>query len=148
MKPAVAFLGIFLFCLAGCARGPKPTALEAASGALEELRSAVVREIKDSDRAAQGARLVDELQRLLAEADADLKAHDAGIRALNADYNATAEAFRAAFREFNAKRNAHLRRILDINQRGKALLTAEEWKVLGKVREEALEKLIEAGRES
>jgi hypothetical protein len=41
---------------------------------------------------------------LLAERDHHLEAHDATIRELNADYDATHEAFRIAFRDFNARR--------------------------------------------
>ncbi len=148
MKAAAVVLGVCLLCLAGCAREPKPTALETAGTALAELRAAVGREVKDADRAAQGAGLVDEVERLLREADADLKAHNARIRALNSDYDATQDAFRAAFRDFNARQRERQRRVFDANQRAKTLLTAAEWKALGKVREEALERTLQAGRES
>jgi hypothetical protein len=141
------FVFVVLLCLAACARDPKPSALELANTAMGELRAAVMREVKDPARAAQGTALVDEIERLLAEVDTDLKAHNARIRTLNADYDATPEAFRAAFRDFNARRNERQRRVVDINQRAKALLTAAEWKALGRVREEALEKTLAAGRE-
>src|SRR5687767_2790940 len=144
MKPALALAGLCLLCLAGCARDAKPTALESAGQALQALRSAVVREVTDSARAKQGVGLVDEIAWLLAEADTDLKAHNARIRSLNADYDATQEAFRAAFRDFNAKQRERRQRVLDLNQRAKVLLTAEEWKALGNVREEALERTIQA----
>ena len=147
MKPIFALvLGCVLLCLAGCAR-EKPTALESAGQALQALRSAVVREVKDPPRAKQGVGLVDEIQKLLAEAHTDLNRHNARIRALNADYDATQEAFRAAFRDFNAKQGERQRRVLDANQRAKALLTAEEWKALSRVREEALERIIQAASE-
>ena len=142
-----AALAVVLICVAGCARDPKPTALEIASGALQKLRSAVVREVRDPERAKQGARLIDEIGRLLAEVDADVNAHNDAIRTLNADYDATEAAFRAAFRQFNAKRNERQQRVLDINQRAKALLTAEEWERLGAVSAEALESAIQAARE-
>lgn len=137
----------FAFTIAGCARGPEPTALEIASGALQKLRSAVVREVGDPARAKQGAGLIDEIERLLSEVDADVKAHNDAMRTLNADYDATEAAFRAAFRQFNAKRNERQQRLLDINQRAKALLTAEEWEHLGAVSAEALERAIQAARE-
>ena len=144
---ATLLAGFFLLCLAGCSREPKPTALEVAGGALQKLRSAVAREVKDPERAKQGARLIDEIGRLLAEVDADVNAHNDAIRTLNADYDATEAAFRAAFRQFNAKRNEQQQRVLDINQRAKALLTAEEWERLGAVSAEALERAIQAARE-
>jgi hypothetical protein len=144
---ATLLAGLFLLCLAGCSREPKPTALEIAGEALQKLRSAVVREVRDPQRAKQGAGLIDEIGRLLSEVDADLKAHNDGMRTLNADYDATEAAFRAAFRQFNAKRNARQQRLLDINQRAKSLFTAEEWERLGAVSAEALESAIQAARE-
>jgi hypothetical protein len=140
-------LAVVLICVAGCAREPKPTALESASEALGNLRTAVMREVKDPQRAQQGIALVDEVERLLTEAHADLKAHNARIRVLNADYDATQDAFRAAFQDFNAKQRAHQRRVVEINQRAKLLLTGDEWETLGKVRQEALERTIQTGRE-
>lgn len=145
MKPMV--LACVLLCLAGCARGPKPTALEAGDAALGELRAAVVREVKDPQRAKQAIGLVDEAEKLLAVADADLRAHNARIHALNSDYDSTQEAWRAAFRDFNAKQDERQNKVLDLNQRGKLLLTLEEWTTLRRVREEALERVIQAGRE-
>lgn len=142
-----AALAVVLICVAGCARDPKPSALEVAGEALQKLRSAVVREVSDPQRAKQGARLVDEIERLLSEVDADVKAHNDAMRALNADYDATEAAFRAAFRQFNARRNERQQRLLDINQRAKALLTAEEWEQLGAVSAAALERAIQAARE-
>ncbi len=119
--------------------------LAGARSTLQELRAAVTREVKDPARAAQGTKLVDELTGILAEAGTDIRAHDARLRTLNANYDATQAQFQAAFRDFNARRDARQRRVLDLNQRGKALLTAEEWDALGKVREEALERLLQLG---
>jgi hypothetical protein len=144
---ATLLASLFLLCLAGCSRERQPTALEIAGGALQKLRSAVVREVSDPQRAKQGAGLIDEIERLLSEVDADLKAHNDGMRTLNADYDATEAAFRAAFRQFNAKRNARQQRLLDLNQRAKSLLSAEEWERLGAVSAEALESAIQAARE-
>ena len=137
-----------LFCLGSCVHGPQPSALDSAREALRELRVAVLHEIKDPERAAQGAQLVDEAERLLLDASTGLKAHDAKVRALNADYDATPEAFRAAFKDFNAQQSEHLQRLLDIDRRAKRLTTAQEWAALDKAREKALEKAVRAGRES
>ena len=144
----VALLLAGLLCLGSCAHGPQPSALDSARESLHELRSAVQREIKDPQRAAQGARLVDELERLLLESDAGLKAHDAKLRALNSDYDATQTAFRAAFEDFNAQQEERLQRLLDIDARAKSLTTAAEWQALDKARERTLERVLRAGRES
>ena len=45
---------IFFLLAAGCSHKPKPSALESAEGAFDELRAAVRREIKDPGKAAQG----------------------------------------------------------------------------------------------
>ena len=143
-----AFVLAVLLFLGSCAHDPQPSALDSAREALHELRAAVQREIKDPQRASQGARLVDESEQLLLEANAGLKAHDARMRALNADYDATRDAFRAAFRDFNAQQAERLQRLLDIDRRAKGLATAEEWAALDRVREKAIERIIRAGRES
>lgn len=144
----VALLLAGLLCLGSCAHEPPPSAVDSAREALRELRSDVQREIKDPRRAAQAARLVDEVERLLLETQAGLKAHDERMRALNADYDATREAFRAAFEDFNTQQEARLQRLLDIDGRAKSLSTVAEWKALDKAREKALERVMRAGRES
>lgn len=141
----VALLLSALLCLGSCTHEPPQ---RAASDALHELRAAVQREIKDPQRAAQGARLVDEMEGLLREAEAGLKAHDAKMRALNADYDATPAAFRAAFKDFNGAREARLQRLLDIDARAKSLTTAAEWQALDAAREKTIERVLRAGRES
>ena len=145
MRTSGARLALMIL-LVGCSHEPKPTALVSAKGALDEFRSAVLREIKDPDKASQVAGLVDQAERVLIEANDDRKAHDARIQSLNADYDATEEDFRAAFREFNAKWNDHQDRILDLNQRAKALTTAKEWKALTKAQKEAVKKAMETVR--
>jgi hypothetical protein len=138
---------VLLLLIAGCSQKSKPSALESAKGAFEELRTAVRSEIKDPDKAAQGTHLVDQLERLVIEANNDRKAHDDKIRSLNANYDATEEEFQAAFREFNARQKNRQDRVLEINQRAKNLTTEEEWKALVKVHEEMLKKALEAAQE-
>jgi hypothetical protein len=149
MRTANLVLACVLIAVAaGCAREPKPTALESAQESLAALRSAVSREVRDPQRSARVTQLVVEIERLLGEAGADLKAHDARIRAHNADYDATQESFRVAFRDFSTKRSERQHRLLEIGQRARALLSAAEWKALGRVREQALENALQAGWES
>ena len=136
-----------LLLLAACSHEPKPSALVPAEGALDELRAAVAREVKDPDRARRAVALVDEMERITIAAHADYKDHEARLRALNANYDAKEEDFRALFRDFNARRDARQARTLELNQRAKALVTAGEWQALAKLREEAARRAVEAGSE-
>ncbi len=137
---------LIVIFLAGCSHKPKPSALDSAKGSFDDLRAAVLREIKDPDRAAQCTGLVDQLEKIMIEANADRKTHDARLRSLNANYEATEEDFRVAFRDFNAKRRARQDRILEINQRAKIRTTDDEWKALIKAQDEMIQKALEAGR--
>ncbi len=138
---------VLLLLTAGCSHKSKPPALESAEGAFDELRTAVRSEIKDPDKAAQGINLVDQLERLVIEANKDRKAHDDKIRSLNANYDATEDDFHAAFREFNLRQKNRQDRVLEINQRTKNLTTEEEWNALAKRHEEMLKKALEAAQE-
>ena len=138
---------VLLLLVTGCSHKPKPSALESAEGAFDELRAAVRSEIKDPEKAAQGTALVDQLERLVTEANNDRKAHDDKIRSLNANYDAAEDDFHAVFNEFNLRQKDRQDRVLEINQRAKALTTEAEWKALAKVREEMLKKALEAAQE-
>jgi hypothetical protein len=105
----------------------------------------VAHEVKDPERAKQAAGLIDEVEQLMHEASGEVKAHDARIRAINARYDATAEDFRAAFRDFNAKKYGNQRRFLDLQQRARTVVTADEWREVSRAREAALRKTLEAG---
>ena len=123
----------------GCTPEPKPSAVVAEKGAFDELRAAVLAEIPDTDRANKVAVLVDQLEQLMSEAAEARNAHTARIFALNTNYDATEDDFRAVFREFNAKRDARQERVLTIDQRARALTTPKEWKVLSRDVARALE---------
>ena len=138
---------LFLLLLVACSHEPKPSALVPAEGALDELRAAVAREVKDPDRARRAVALVDEMERITIAAHADYKDHEARLRALNANYDAKEEDFRALFRDFNARRDARQARTLELNQGAKALVTAGEWQALARLREAAARKAVEAGSE-
>jgi hypothetical protein len=138
---------ILLLLVSGCSHKPKPPALESAERAFDDLRAAVRSEIKDPEKAAQGTHLVDQLERLVIEANKDRKTHDDTIWSLNASYDATEEEFHAAFRGFNARQKDRQDQVLEINQRAKDLTTVEEWNALAKVHEEMLKKALEAVQE-
>jgi hypothetical protein len=138
---------VLALMLLACSHAPKPSALVPAEGALDELRAAVAREVRDPDRARRAVALVDEMERVTLAAHADYKDHEARLRALNANYDATEEDFRALFRAGNALRDARQAQALELNQRAKVLLTAAEWHELTKLREEAARKAVAAGSE-
>lgn len=137
----------FVLVLGACSHKPKPSSLVTAEGALDDLRAAVAQEIKDPERAKRADALVDELQQLTIAAHADFKAHAAALRALNANYDVTEAEFRKFFGDFNARRDARQARALDLNRRAKALVSAEEWNALSRVREKAARDAAAAGRE-
>jgi len=138
---------VSVILMAGCSHEPKTTALLSSQSAFDELRAAVTREIRDPDRAAKGVILVDQLEQVMIEASNDRKAHVDRIRALNADYDATEEDFRAMFREFNTKRSDRQARIIDINQQAKNITTSAEWKALVKIEEKIVKQTLEAKQE-
>ena len=135
---------IALLSAAACSHEPKPSALVAAESAFDRLRAAVAREVKDPVRAKQAGALVDEMQQIVVAAHADLKAHDALLRALNADYDAAEADFQAAFRDFDAGRDRRQDRTFELNRRAKALVTENEWHALARVQEQALRDAVEA----
>jgi len=130
--------------LSSCAGEPKPSAQAASKGAFDELRTAVLAEIADTQRAHTVAVLVDQLEQLMAEAVEARKAHAAKIHALNSNYDAFEDDFRTVFREFNAKRDARQERILAIDQRARSLTTPKEWKAISRDVARALEEAARA----
>ena len=133
-----------LLLLVACSHEPKPSALTTAEEAFDRLRAAVAREVKDPARAKQASALVDDMQQLVAAGHSDLKTHDARLRALNANYDASEADFQAAFREFNAGRGRHQDRTLELNRRAKALVTEDEWNALARAEEQALRDAVDA----
>jgi hypothetical protein len=135
-RPLLSILRILsvLLVLIGCSHEPKATSLVSAQEAFNELRAAVRDEIKDPIRAAEVGVLVDQMEQLMIEATESRKAHQVRLRALVRDYDATEEDFRAAFREFNAKKISRQDRFFVIDQRARSLTTDKEWKALVKVR--------------
>jgi hypothetical protein len=143
---ALARIALLLLVVAACSHEPKP-ALAPAEGALDELRAAVVQEVKDPSRARSAVALVDEMEKMVAAANADYRAHETKLWALTGNYDATEADFRALFRDFNARRDARQERTLDLHLRATKLLTADEWNALASLREKALRDAIEAGSE-
>jgi hypothetical protein len=140
---ALRILGVLLV-LAGCSHQPKPTALESATEAFDDLRIVVREEIKDPARAAGVAGIVDQLELLMKEATEARKAHDVRLRALIRDYDAPEEDFRSAFREFNEKKVGRQDRLLAMDQRVRSLTSAKEWNTIAKAGVRAFEAAVRA----
>jgi hypothetical protein len=113
--------------------------MESAKGAFNDLRAAVRNEIRDPARATEVTDLVDRLERLMIEAGEARNTHTTRLNALIANYDAPEEDFKAAFREFNAKRISRQDQILAIDQKARTLTTHEEWKAIAKAAAHALE---------
>lgn len=69
--------------------------------------------------------LADEVQRIVREARADAAALESALAALG-----TEEGWHAAFRTFNAKRDAQQDEILELYQRMKSRVSPEQWEAL------------------
>ena len=138
------YLACLVLALVACSHEPKPSALVTAEAAFDRLRAAVAREVRDPARAKQASALVDEMQQIVVAAHADLKAHDARLRALNDDYDAAEADFQTAFRDFNAGRDRRQDRTLELNRRAKALVTEDEWNALARAQEQALRDAVDA----
>jgi hypothetical protein len=72
--------------------------------------------------------LADEVQQVLREAHAEQQALEATLAAL-----ATEEGWRAAFRAFNARRDAQQERIIELYQHMKSRAIPEQWEALPRV---------------
>jgi hypothetical protein len=84
--------------------------------------------------------LEEEMESLVADAAADLRAHEASLALL-----ATEEGWRAAFADFNAKRDAQQAQLVDLYQRMKARVTFEQWEAQPKALaadDEAIQELL------
>lgn len=135
---------LILLVLAGCSHAPKPTALVSAKEAFDDLRAAVRDEIKDPARAAEVAGLVDQMEQMMIESTEARKDHAVRLRSLIANYDASEEDFKAAFREFNAKKSSRQDRLLVIDQRARSLTTDKEWKAIVKAGRRAFEAAVRA----
>ena len=135
---------LILLVLTGCSHAPKPTALVSAKEAFDDLRAAVRDEIKDPARAAEVAGLVDQMEQMMIESTEARKDHAVRLRSLIANYDASEEDFKAAFREFNAKKTGRQDRLLVIDQRAKSLTTDKEWKPIVKAGRRAFEAAVRA----
>jgi len=137
---------VVLALSAGCASTPAPSSLESAQQAAVEWRTKVRAVISDQERAEKVIGHIDQLEKLVVDADQERKDHDDILRALNANYDATEAEFRAAFDTFNAKKNVRQHEALAINRQIRTLTSPEEWKALSKVMVTTLDAALKVGR--
>lgn len=137
---AITLTNLALACalaLAGCAKAPKTTA-ELVGGPMLEMRQAVERNVVDPGRRAQLLALVGELDGVLQAHSKDLYALSNDLSRLNADYDATREAFDTLASTFAQRSQVRKERALDLHFQMVALTSVEEWNPISKREVEAL----------
>ena len=104
----------------------------------EQFRQEILNTVDDPDRADKAAKLADKLRLLFVDAEKQhIKDFDT-FRSLNANYDAKETAFQGFFMNMNNQARARQKRVLEIHAKMQKLLTADEWKKLEDVREDAL----------
>ena len=92
----------------------------------------------DADRAGQAAALAESLKQVFVTAQNQLQADMKTFQSMNTDFNATEAQFQAFFNGLNARADARQDQVVAIHLKMQALLTADEWKQLKHVRNDAL----------
>ncbi len=123
--------------LAGCAESPK-TSAELIGGPMREMRQTVEKNVADPTRQTQLLALVDALDGVLQEHSRDLNTLSGDLSRINADYDATREAFDALLSAFAQRTRVSEERALDLHFQMAALTSADEWKPISKREVEAL----------
>jgi len=123
--------------LAGCAKSPITTA-ELVGGPMLEMRQAVDRNVADPSRQTQLLALVGELDGVLQAHSRDLNTLSGDLSRLNADYDATREAFDTLASAFAQRSQVRKERALDLHFQMVALTSVEEWSPISKREVEAL----------
>ena len=104
----------------------------------EQFRQEILNTVNDPDRAEKAAKLADQLRKLFADAEKQYKKDFETFRSLNANYGARESAFQGFFLTMNNQARARQKRVVEIHAKMQKLLTADEWDVLEKARENAL----------
>lgn len=98
----------------------------------------IQREVHDPERAVRMKKVVAELKQDLKAFQAELTNLEKGYAKLNANYDATADEFRAFFTDFDEKRNDLRVKMLNAHFRLKELSTPQERQQMLKLEAEAL----------
>jgi phage-related tail protein len=95
--------------------------------------------ISDPARADQLVALTNEYQQQMRESAAIVRDYRSKLTALNANYDATREDFKALFSQQDAHREAFLRKVAALREQMAALTTDAEWEELDKARQRTLD---------
>ena len=101
---------------------------------LEDMRERVSENIAEPDRRAKIMVMVDQLAEDLVTLDQAVQKLYTDLDALNKDYDATPEDFKAAIAKFEADREIARVRIMDTRFNIRSMSTQEEWEDLTDVR--------------
>lgn len=105
---------------------------------IADLKTAIVRNVADQDRAATMSSIVDEMERLVQAAGSFAAKVNAEVTPLLKDFGASRETIEAKFAELNAERSALAEKMIAAHLAFKAAATKDEWRKLRKVEERAL----------
>ena len=133
----------FAVLASGCAlrKGPPDPAKvqQKITAAKEAERALVERTVADADRAARLAELLTERDRIVAEHGDAVAAYRERMRALNADYDTTAEQLAEAVTAYNTQRFGLQTELAELIAEMKATTTAVEWKAIARYELKKLE---------
>lgn len=138
IRLSMLLLGLAAATIAGC-KATERSPREVAANAFTDLRCEIQAQVADPSRRAELLSLTDEFESLLDEAVVSRSKTEARIIALNASYDSTETEFMETLAKARESTRARQERLLEIQSRAKGLLTAPEWKNLGKFRTLALE---------
>jgi hypothetical protein len=105
---------------------------------IADLRTAIVKNVADQDRAAKMSAVVDEMEQLIRDAGSFAGRLNAELVPMLKDYGASREKIEAKFAELNVERAALAEKVLAAHLAFKAAATPGEWKKLKKIEERAL----------
>jgi hypothetical protein len=105
---------------------------------IADLRTAIVQNVADQDRAAKMSSVVDEMEKLIRDAGSFAGRVSAEVVPMLKDYGASRETIEAKFAELNVERASLAEKMFAAHLALKAAATPGEWKKLKKIEERAL----------
>jgi hypothetical protein len=143
----LTLISLFSISLAaGCSTTPEVSPRDAAQTTFDALRTEVRSGISNEEKQTQLLVMIDELEQIALEAADEKASVMERIAALNADYDATPEQFDAILASFREHQKVRHCRITEVYEEARAVTTDDEWSVVGKMKKEALERALDAGK--
>ena len=136
-----AVIGFLL--LAACSGGPSEIE-DVEQQAFDDLREEVRLAIDDTEREAAVIDIVNQLQTEFGNLRELAESRRKRLRALNADYDATREAFAELLADFEAEREVSHSRFIELRESLETNATPEEWAMLEKTNTKAMAQLAAA----